>query len=88
MQIMTTDAKNGSDLAIEAAQILWIRRPSGDNNALIMETHITTALMGPNGPLAFAVKESVDEIARRVNYARSIKPGDPYDASLLGFKSN
>lgn len=86
MQIMFTEV-SGSPMALEAGVVVAIRRPpGGDGKGLILETHIITSMMGPQGNMAFSAQESVEEIARRINFARAIQPGADFNATLLGFK--
>ena len=87
MQVMFTET-NGAVLSLEAAIILGAKQPSDKNKAVILETHLMTTMVGPGGNVAFSVRESVQECARRINYARTIEVGKPYDASLLGFDSH
>lgn len=77
MQICLTDQQNGLIFTIEAAAVLTCRKDPTSN----LVTHVITNIMGPKGLQAYAVLESTQEVARRVNAAL----GSTIDPTVLGF---
>ena len=84
MHIVLTDAKRNRIFSVEHTLVMFAEW----NRDGELTTSVVTGMRGPNGQLeAFGVKESPQEVARRVNYATmmcSLKPGMDYDPDIVG----
>jgi len=76
MQIIVTQ-DDSHECAISAEIITFVHR-AAENKLL---TYVVTGVPGPKGPMAFLVKESPIEVARRINNALKSE----VHPALLGF---
>lgn len=87
MQILLTEAQSELLTAVEASTVMIIKKDP--TNKLI--THVITGIMGPGGLQALAVRETPEEVARRVNNALRAQVSEfriDVPNELLGFKDN
>ena len=76
MHIRLTEVSTNAGMTLGAQTILMCRRDKND----IGSTHVMTGIMGPQGLIAFAVKETPEEIALMINAAEKSE----IDPSLIG----
>lgn len=86
MYIILTSQETGHSVLVSASTVLYARR----NPKSQLCTDVVTGIMGPGGPQAFVVKESVEEVGRRI--IESLRFANPQleeaPLSALGFPTN
>jgi len=65
MHIRLTEVSTNAGMTLGSQTILMCRRDKND----IGSTHVMTGIMGPQGLIAFAVKETPEQIALMINAA-------------------